>query len=210
MESKSRTKVGWRHGTKRAIDVAVAATSLLLMLPIMLLVALAVRMTSAGPVFFRQERIGLNERPFRIYKFRTMVPDAEERLGELKEKNETGGAAFKMKNDPRVTPLGKILRRWSLDELPQLLNVLVGDMSLAGPRPLTVSDYQELSNTQYRRRFDVKPGITCLYQISGRSLLSFDEWMLLDLRYVDEWSLWLDLKILAKTVPVVFSGAGAV
>jgi exopolysaccharide biosynthesis polyprenyl glycosylphosphotransferase len=205
-----RTNSGWRQAIKRVVDLVVAAVFLLLMLPVMLLVAVAIRASSRGPVFFRQERIGLNKRRFRIYKFRTMVSDAEKYLNDLEGRNETGGPAFKMKNDPRITPLGKFLRRSSIDELPQLLNVLAGDMSLVGPRPLTVRDYEGFSDVQYQRRFSVKPGITCLYQIGGRSLLSFDQWMLLDLRYIDEWSLWLDLKILVRTIPVVIGGVGAV
>jgi len=201
---------GWRHAIKRGIDFVVAGLLLLLMLPVLLLVALAIKVSSRGPVFFVQERIGQGKRRFRIFKFRTMVVDAETYLKDLVSQNETAGATFKMKNDPRITRLGSVLRRRSIDELPQLLNVLWGDMSLVGPRPLTVSDLQGFAEGPYQRRFSVKPGITCLYQISGRSLLSFDQWMLLDLRYIDEWSLWLDFKILAKTIPVVLSGAGAV
>ena len=198
------------HAIKRSLDVAISASLLAIGFPGLLLVAAAIKLSSAGPIFFVQERIGRNKVPFRIYKFRTMIPDAEARLTDLKAKNETGGAAFKMKNDPRVTPIGKWLRRASIDELPQLLNVLIGDMSLVGPRPLTAKDFEGYTQNSYDRRFSVKPGITCLYQISGRALLSFDQWMSLDVRYVDQWSLWLDFTILARTVPAVLKGVGAV
>jgi lipopolysaccharide/colanic/teichoic acid biosynthesis glycosyltransferase len=138
-----------------------------------------------------------------------MVPDAERLMSRLESKNEVSGPVFKIKNDPRITSIGKFLRRTSIDELPQLFNVLKGDMSLVGPRPLPVRDYEGFNEDWQRRRFSVKPGITCLWQVNGRSAISFDQWMLLDLQYMDEWSLWLDLKILAKTVPAVFRGAGA-
>lgn len=198
------------HAIKRGIDFVVAAVLLLLMLPACLLVAFAIKASSRGAVFFVQERIGLNKRRFRIYKFRTMVHDAEMHLTALAGRNQTGGPAFKMRNDPRITPIGRFLRRSSIDEFPQLLNVLMGDMTLVGPRPFTMSDYQGFSGDRYQRRFSVKPGITCLYQVSGRASLSFDQWMLLDLRYIDEWSLWLDFKILAATIPAVLGGQGAV
>ena len=139
-----------------------------------------------------------------------MVNDAEKLMAGLERQNEVSGPVFKMKNDPRVTPLGKWLRRTSLDELPQLFNVLRGDMSLVGPRPLPVRDYEGFNEDWQRRRFSIKPGITCLWQVNGRSAISFDQWMRLDLQYMDDWSLWLDLKILAKTVPAVLKGAGAV
>jgi exopolysaccharide biosynthesis polyprenyl glycosylphosphotransferase len=201
---------GWTQTIKRALDFAVAATLLLILLPVLFCVAIAIRLTSSGPILFLQDRIGLNKRRFKIWKFRTMVADAEKLRAGLAQQNETGGPAFKMKNDPRVTPLGRWLRRTSLDELPQLLNVLKGDMSLVGPRPLPVRDYEGFSEDWQRRRFSIKPGITCLWQINGRSGISFDQWMRLDLQYLDEWSLWLDFKILAKTLPAVLKGAGAV
>jgi exopolysaccharide biosynthesis polyprenyl glycosylphosphotransferase len=194
---------------KRAIDIGVAALALLLLSPVLVLAAIAIKLTSPGPVFFFQERIGLNKRRFKIFKFRTMVPGAERMQASLEARNEVSGPVFKMRNDPRITPIGKLLRRSSVDELPQLLNVLAGDMSLVGPRPLPVRDYEGFNEDWQRRRFSVKPGITCLWQINGRSGISFDQWMLLDLQYMDEWSLWLDLKILAKTVPAVLRGAGA-
>ena len=201
---------GFAQLIKRSLDVAVALLLLLLLLPVLLGVAVAINLSSPGPIFFLQDRIGLNKRRFKIWKFRTMVPDAEKLMAHLERQNEVAGPVFKMKNDPRVTPIGKWLRRTSIDELPQLFNVLKGDMSLVGPRPLPVRDYEGFNEDWQRRRFSIKPGITCLWQVNGRSGISFDQWMLLDLQYLDEWSLWLDLKILAKTVPAVLKGAGAV
>ena len=194
---------------KRMLDVFVAAFALLILSPVLIVAAIAIKLTSAGPIFFLQERIGVNKRRFKIFKFRTMVPNAEKLMPVLENQNEVTGPVFKIKNDPRITRIGKFLRRSSIDELPQLLNVLIGDMSLVGPRPLPVRDYEGFNEDWQRRRFSVKPGITCLWQVNGRSAISFEQWMLLDLQYMDEWSLWLDLKILAKTVPAVFRGAGA-
>ena len=199
----------WPRTAKRMLDVIVSATALLVVSPVLIITAIAIKLSSPGPVFFLQERIGVNKRRFKIFKFRTMVPDAEKLMGVLENQNEVTGPVFKIKNDPRITPIGRFLRRSSIDELPQLLNVLIGDMSLVGPRPLPVRDYEGFNEDWQRRRFSVKPGITCLWQVNGRSSISFDQWMLLDLQYMDEWSLWLDLKILAKTVPAVFRGAGA-
>jgi exopolysaccharide biosynthesis polyprenyl glycosylphosphotransferase len=201
---------GWAQAIKRGVDVVVASALLLLLLPVLLCVAITVKLSSPGPVLFLQDRIGLNKRRFKIWKFRTMAPDAEKQIASLASRNEARGPVFKMKNDPRVTRVGRWLRRTSLDELPQLFNVLCGDMSLVGPRPLPVRDYEGFSEDWQRRRFSIKPGITCLWQVNGRSGISFDQWMLLDLQYLDEWSLWLDFKILAKTVPAVLRGAGAV
>jgi lipopolysaccharide/colanic/teichoic acid biosynthesis glycosyltransferase len=198
------------HAIKRGVDIMVAAILLIASLPVLIVITLAIKLSSRGPVLFIQDRIGLNKQRFKIYKFRTMIPDAERYLSDSFLRNDTGGAAFKMKDDPRVTAIGRVLRKFSLDELPQLFNVLLGNMSLVGPRPLTVKDLESFPENEYHRRFRVKPGITCLYQISGRSLLSFDQWMLLDLRYVDQWSLWLDFSILARTIPVVVKGVGAV
>jgi len=199
----------WPKTAKRVLDISVAGLALLLLSPLLILAVIAIKLTSPGPVFFLQERIGLNKRRFKIFKFRTMVPNAETLMANLETQNEVTGPVFKIKNDPRITPIGKFLRRSSIDELPQLLNVLFGDMSLVGPRPLPVRDYEGFNEDWQRRRFSVKPGITCLWQVNGRSGISFDQWMLLDLQYMDEWSLWLDIKILAKTVPAVFRGAGA-
>jgi exopolysaccharide biosynthesis polyprenyl glycosylphosphotransferase len=199
----------WPRAVKRMLDVTVATAALLLVSPIMVIAAIAIKLTSPGPILFLQERIGLNKRRFKIFKFRTMIPNAEKILALLEKDNEVTGPVFKIRNDPRITAIGKYLRKSSIDELPQLLNVLIGEMSLVGPRPLPVRDYDGFNEDWQRRRFSVKPGITCLWQVNGRSGISFDQWMLLDLQYMDEWSLWLDLKILAKTVPAVLRGAGA-
>jgi exopolysaccharide biosynthesis polyprenyl glycosylphosphotransferase len=200
----------WPRTVKRMFDIAVSAASLVCLAPLLILAAIAIKLTSRGPVLFVQERIGLNKRRFKIFKFRTMVLNAERMMPALEKQNEAGGPVFKMRNDPRITPVGRLLRRSSIDELPQLLNVLTGDMSLVGPRPLPVRDYEGFNEDWQRRRFSIKPGITCLWQVGGRSELSFEQWMQLDLKYMDEWSLWLDLKILTRTVPAVFRGVGAV
>jgi exopolysaccharide biosynthesis polyprenyl glycosylphosphotransferase len=205
----SRAGEGWPGAAKRTLDVAMSSLMLVLLSPILIAAAIAIKLTSPGPVFFLQDRIGLNKRKFKIYKLRTMVHGAEKLQAALEQKNEATGPVFKIKDDPRITPLGRFLRRSSIDELPQLINVLKGDMSLVGPRPLPVRDYAGFNEDWQRRRFSVRPGITCLWQVNGRSGISFDQWMLLDLQYMDEWSLWLDLKILAKTVPAVLRGAGA-
>lgn len=194
---------------KRLLDVVLSIVLLILLAPLFLVVALLIKLLSPGRVFFSQERVGMNKRRFRIHKFRTMVPDAERMLPELEQRNEVSGPVFKIKKDPRTTPIGRILRRMSIDELPQLLNVLIGDMSLVGPRPLPIRDYQGFREDWQRRRFSVRPGITCLWQVKGRSSLGFEEWMKLDVQYLDEWSIWLDLKILARTIPVVMKGIGA-
>jgi exopolysaccharide biosynthesis polyprenyl glycosylphosphotransferase len=199
----------WPGAVKRMLDITLAGSALLFFSPIFMLASITIKLTSPGPVFFLQERIGLNKRRFKIFKFRTMVPNAEKTICLLEGRNEVTGPVFKIKNDPRITPIGKFLRRSSIDELPQLLNVLNGDMSLVGPRPLPVRDYEGFNEDWQRRRFSVKPGITCLWQVNGRSGISFNQWMLLDLQYMDEWSLWLDVKILAKTLPAVLKGSGA-
>jgi lipopolysaccharide/colanic/teichoic acid biosynthesis glycosyltransferase len=174
------------------------------------IVALVIKLTSPGPVFFRQQRSGLNGRPFTIFKFRTMATDAEQRQHELAAMNEMTGPVFKMTKDPRVTPVGRILRKFSLDEFPQLFNVVRGDMSLVGPRPLPVDEVKRFNDLAHRRRLSVKPGLTCLWQISGRNnVTDFKDWVRLDLEYIDNWSLWLDLKILWRTVPIVLAGTGA-
>jgi len=176
---------------------------------VFVVVGALVRLTSPGPVFFRQIRVGLNKRQFNIYKFRTMVANAEQLQDQLLGMNEMSGPVFKIKKDPRVTPLGRFLRKTSIDELPQLFNVLMGDMSLVGPRAMSLRDYQLFDQDWQRRRFSVKPGITCLWQIHGRNSVPFEKWMELDMQYIDKWSLWLDFKILAQTVPVVLRGTGA-
>ena len=193
---------------KRTLDVVAALGGLVLSLPLWLAAALAIRLTSRGSVVYRQVRCGLHGRRFVLLKFRTMVADAEKMQGEVAHLNVMDGPVFKVPGDPRVTPVGRLLRRSSLDELPQLLNVLKGDMSLVGPRPAIPEEVERYLPWQ-RRRLAMKPGITCLWQISGRSQLDFATWMELDLAYIDTWSLWLDLKILLLTVPAVFSGRGA-
>jgi lipopolysaccharide/colanic/teichoic acid biosynthesis glycosyltransferase len=187
----------------------ISGIALLVFLPFLPIIATAIKLTSPGPVFFVQERIGINKRRFRVYKFRTMVPDAEKKQAELESLNEVSGPVFKIKKDPRITPIGRILRKLSIDEVPQLFNVLKGDMSLVGPRPLPIRDYNGFSEDWHRRRFSVRPGITCLWQINGRGSIPFEKWMELDMEYIDKWSLWLDLKILAKTFPSVLRGSGA-
>ena len=193
---------------KRSVDIAVSALALLGLLPLLLVIAAAVKLTSKGPVFFVQWRIGLNGRRFRFPKFRSMVADAESRLSDLLPHNEMDGPVFKMKRDPRITRLGAFLRRYSLDELPQLWCVLKGDMSLVGPRPLMPHEIDGHASWQ-RRRLSMRPGLTCLWQVNGRNAVDFDRWMRLDLEYIDGWSLGLDFRILVRTVPAVLSGRGA-
>jgi len=194
---------------KRVLDVAGALVALMLFLPVMFAVALLVKLTSPGPVFFAQERYGFMKRRFRMYKFRTMVVDAERLQAVLEDRNEATGPAFKIRDDPRLTRAGSFLRRTSLDELPQLWNVLVGEMSLVGPRPMAVRDVGRFDEPWLMRRFSVQPGLTCLWQISGRSSLGFDQWIALDLEYIDNWSLTQDFVILMKTIPAVVLGVGA-
>ena len=193
---------------KRSVDLLISATILLLALPLVCFIALAIKITSGGTVLFRQTRCGLNGRLFTLYKFRTMVEDAEQRRRDLLHLNEMNGPVFKLRRDPRVTALGRWLRRFSLDEIPQLWNVLRGDMSLVGPRPPIPEEVARYQRWQ-RRRLSMKPGLTCLWQVSGRNEVDFDRWMELDLEYIDSWSPMLDLKILVKTIPVVFHGHGA-
>src|SRR5438876_2667213 len=193
---------------KRTLDVAVSLLLLGLSMPVILLAALTIKLTSPGSVLFKQQRIGLNGRIFTLYKFRTMIADAHERLGEVSHLNEMTGPVFKAKGDPRVTTVGRILRRFSLDELPQLWNVLKGDMSLVGPRPPIPEEVRSYHRWQ-RRRLSMKPGLTCLWQVNGRNNIDFDRWMRMDLQYIDEWSPSLDLKILMRTIPAVLLGRGA-
>jgi exopolysaccharide biosynthesis polyprenyl glycosylphosphotransferase len=193
---------------KRVIDVALSSVALVVLLPILALVALAIRLDSPGPALFVQERVGFGGRRFRLYKFRTMVDEAERQQEALEALNEAHGPVFKIRSDPRVTRVGRVIRRFSADELPQLLNVLKGDMSLVGPRPLPLRDVARIDVRAHKRRFSVRPGITCLWQVSGREP-EFDEWIRSDMEYIDNWSLVLDTKILAKTIPTVLSGRGA-
>ena len=198
-----------RLAVKRLVDIFGAMVGLILLSPLILCVALGVKLTSRGPIFFAQERYGHRRRRFKMYKFRSMVDNAEELLKSLESSNEASGPIFKMRNDPRITRFGKFLRTTSLDELPQLWNVLIGDMSLVGPRPMSVRDVSLFSEAMLMRRFSVKPGITGLWQVSGRSGVSFDKWVEWDFHYIDRWSLALDFKIMARTVGAVLRRSGA-
>jgi exopolysaccharide biosynthesis polyprenyl glycosylphosphotransferase len=195
-------------GIKRVIDIVASFAALTLLLPLLLAAALAVKLTSRGPVLFKQLRVGLHGRTFCMLKFRSMVQNAEELKGSLVAQNEQAGPVFKMKRDPRITKVGGFIRKYSIDELPQLINVLRGDMSLVGPRPPIPSEVARYEAWQ-RRRLSVRPGLTCVWQVSGRSDLSFEKWMLLDMRYIDHWSLTQDLQLILKTFPVVLTGRGA-
>ena len=194
---------------KRMLDVFLSGLGIIALSPVLMFIAIAIKVTDPGPALFVQERYGYRRRKFKLFKFRTMVVDAERMMAELEKLNEADGPIFKIKNDPRVTRLGRILRKTSLDELPQLFNVLIGDMSLVGPRPMSLRDVSLFSRSNLMRRFNVKPGITGLWQVSGRSNTSFDHWITMDFRYIDDWSFWLDLSILARTIPVVIKGSGA-
>lgn len=198
----------WALMTKRLLDFGLALVLLAVLSPLMLLTALVIKLSSRGPVFYRQTRCGLYGRYFTLVKFRSMIDGAQDVLWEIRHLNEMDGPVFKMRNDPRVTPLGRLLRRSSIDELPQLFNVLRGEMSLVGPRAPLPEEVRAYRPSQ-RRRLSVKPGLTCLWQVSGRSEIDFQQWMGLDLQYIDNWSLALDLKILLKTLPVVLFGRGA-
>jgi len=198
----------WLLFIKRVLDVVIAALALVIVAPIMLILALLVRFTSAGPVLYQQTRCGLGGRLFTLYKFRSMVADADQMRDGLHGQNEMDGPVFKISADPRCTPIGRWLRRWSLDELPQLWNVLRGDMSLVGPRP-PVPDEVAKYETWQRRRLRMRPGLTCLCVVQGRNQVKFERWMQLDMDYIDNWSLWLDVKILLRSIPVVLSGRGA-
>jgi lipopolysaccharide/colanic/teichoic acid biosynthesis glycosyltransferase len=193
---------------KRGFDLVVSALVVILATPLWLAIALAVKMTSPGPVLYRDRRVGVGEREFWMLKFRTMCRDAAERRVELEAENEASGALFKLRNDPRVTRVGAFLRRFSLDELPQVVNVLRGEMSLVGPRPLPVRDHR-LLEPHHRRRNLVLPGMTGLWQIAGRSDLGFDDLVRLDFFYVENWSVWLDISIILKTIPAVLARRGA-
>jgi exopolysaccharide biosynthesis polyprenyl glycosylphosphotransferase len=198
-----------RTAAKRLLDVTAAACGLIVLSPLLLLISIGIKATNPGTILFTQDRYGRNRRLFKMYKFRTMVAEAEALQLSIEHLNEVQGPVFKIKNDPRITPFGSFLRRTSLDELPQLFNVLRGDMSLVGPRPLPVRDVHRFPESWLMRRFSVLPGLTCIWQISGRSNLDFDSWIKLDLQYIDSWSLWMDLKILLRTIPVVIRGTGA-
>jgi len=202
--------ISWALLIKGVIDRVGAFLILVPTSFVMVIAAIVIRLTSPGPIVFRQVRAGKHGKPFTMYKFRTMVTDAEMRQSELQVFNQMSGPVFKLDHDPRVTPVGRFLRKWSIDELPQLLNVLQGHMSLVGPRPLPIYEVEKFENTAQRRRLSVKPGLTCLWQVSGRNQVTdFHEWVRLDLKYIDNWSIWLDLKILLMTIPAVLLGLGA-
>ena len=199
------------HGVvlKRMFDILGATVGLILLAPLLIAIAILVKLTSPGPIIFAQARYGLNKRTFKMYKFRSMVADAEIKQAELEHLNETTGPVFKIKKDPRITGVGRFIRKTSIDELPQLVNVLRGDMSLVGPRPLPMRDVNRFSEASLMRRFSVRPGMTGLWQISGRSNLNFANWIKLDLEYIDQWTIILDAKILARTLPAVLKKDGA-
>jgi exopolysaccharide biosynthesis polyprenyl glycosylphosphotransferase len=221
----ARTEVGYFNGVpmltfatlpqrasdlliKRILDVVLASVALVIASPLMVVTAVAIKLDSKGPVFFTQERVGQNGRRFSLYKFRTMESGSGDVPAHLRERNEMNGPVFKLRRDPRITGVGRVLRRWSVDELPQLWNVLRGDMSLVGPRPQLPNEVAEYERWQ-RRRLSMKPGVTGLWQASGRNEIDFEEWIRLDLQYIDNWSVKEDLRILARTLPAVISGRGA-
>jgi exopolysaccharide biosynthesis polyprenyl glycosylphosphotransferase len=198
----------WQLALKRTADIVLSAIGLVVLLPLLAVIALLVGLTSRGPVLFVQERVGRNGARFKLLKFRSMQRDAHERRHEHLDLNHQHGPVFKIRNDPRVTPVGRVLRRLSLDELPQLANVLVGHMSLVGPRPPLPEEYEQFTARE-RRRLSVKPGVTCIWQVSGRSDLDFETWVDMDLEYIDRWSPLLDAELLLRTVPAVLRRRGA-
>lgn len=198
----------YQRALKRLFDLGSAAAALIALSPLLLAIAALVKLTSKGPVFFLQRRAGLRGRPFNMIKFRTMVVNAEQLRAQLEKANEQTGPVFKMKHDPRITSVGRFLRKHSLDELPQLFNVLRGDMSVVGPRPPLPSEVEKYEGWQ-RRRLSVRPGLTCIWQVSGRNQISFKDWMVLDMRYIDNWSFGEDVNLILKTFPVVLTGRGA-
>lgn len=199
----------WQFAVKRTLDFVLSLIIIIVFSPLLLGAAIAIKITSPGPVLFAQDRVGFNKRIFKLYKFRTMVTDAERLQDDLEKKNEMDGPVFKIKDDPRITRVGRWLRNTSIDELPQLFNILKGDMSLVGPRPLPVRDYHGFDQDWHRRRLSVPPGITCIWQINGRNKISFEDWMKLDMQYIDNWKLSLDFKILLLTIPAVLTKRGA-
>jgi exopolysaccharide biosynthesis polyprenyl glycosylphosphotransferase len=200
----------WHRIAKQTLDALGAAIFLFVTWPFFIVFAGMIKLSSPGPVFFKQQRAGLNGSPFTMLKFRSMVTNAEQRKHEIERLNEMSGPVFKVTNDPRITPIGRFLRKWSFDEWPQMINVLRGEMSLVGPRPLPVDEVKRFDDVAHRRRLSVKPGLTCLWQVMGRNqICDFKEWVRLDLQYIDNWTFWLDLQILAKTIPVVLRGTGA-
>jgi lipopolysaccharide/colanic/teichoic acid biosynthesis glycosyltransferase len=201
--------LGWQRGVKRLLDIVVAGTTLVVLSPAFAGIALLIKATSPGPILYRWQVVGRGGRPMTSYKFRSMVVNADALKAKLLAANEMSGPVFKIRNDPRITPVGRFLRKFSLDELPQLWSVLKGDMSLVGPRPPLQTEFAQFTDFQ-KQKMAVTPGITCLWQISGRNdIRDFDEWVRLDLEYIQKWSIWLDLKILLKTIPAVLAQRGA-
>jgi exopolysaccharide biosynthesis polyprenyl glycosylphosphotransferase len=198
----------WQTAVKRLMDIVASALAVVVLTPLLLAVALLVALTSRGPVFYVQERVGRGGTPFRMLKFRSMYRDAHARRDEHAEQNMHQGPIFKIRDDPRITPVGRAMRRLSIDELPQFFNVLMGSMSLVGPRPALPEEFLDYTERE-RQRLLVKPGVTCIWQVSGRSDVDFDTWIDMDLEYIEDWSLRMDLKLLAKTVPAVITGRGA-
>jgi len=196
--------------SKRIIDIVISGLGLIILSPFLFLIAILIKVDSPeGTIIFKQNRVGLKGRIFILYKFRSMIPEAEQLKNSLQNLNEMSGPVFKIKKDPRITRLGRLIRKTSIDELPQLINVFKGDMSLVGPRPLPVEEMSKIEQYIYQKRSSVKPGITCIWQISGRNNIDFDKWMEMDIEYIDNWSLGLDLKILFFTFPAVLIGKGA-
>jgi exopolysaccharide biosynthesis polyprenyl glycosylphosphotransferase len=198
----------WNMAGKRTLDIVASALAIVVLSPVLLTVALLVKLTSRGPVLYVQQRVGRGGEPFRMVKFRSMYRDAHDRRDEHVHQNIHEGPIFKIREDPRVTPIGRVIRRLSIDELPQFFHVLKGDMSLVGPRPPLPEEFLDYTERE-RRRLLVKPGLTCIWQVSGRSDVDFETWVDMDLEYIETWSLWLDLKLLAKTLPAVLTGRGA-
>lgn len=201
-------KSGLYKFVKRLVDVILSGIAIICLSPVFLATAIAIKMEDNGPVFFTQPRAGKDMEPFQMYKFRSMYVDADKRLKDLMSQNEQTGHAFKMKNDPRITKVGKFIRRYSIDELPQLINILKGDMSIVGPRPILTFQMEECDEYD-RQRLIVQPGLTCYWQIGGRANIEWEEWVELDLNYIEDMSLWTDIKMIVKTVPAVFKGEGA-
>lgn len=207
-ESESTRGFSFYEAIKRLIDIICSFVGILVLSPLFIIIAIIIKFTSKGPVFFSQKRVGRNGKEFDMYKFRSMVVNAEELKEKLAAQNEMSGPMFKMKDDPRVTKVGKFIRKTSLDELPQLWNVLKGDMSLVGPRPSLPKEVAQFDEWMYKR-LEVKPGLTCYWQVSGRNNIDFEDWMKLDIRYVEEKNLWIDIKLICKTVFVLFGDKNA-
>ena len=207
-ESESTRGFSFYEAIKRLIDIICSFVGILVLSPLFIIIAIIIKFTSKGPVFFSQKRVGRNGKEFDMYKFRSMVVNAEELKEKLAAQNEMSGPMFKMKDDPRVTKVGKFIRKTSIDELPQLWNILKGDMSLVGPRPSLPKEVAQFDEWMYKR-LEVKPGLTCYWQVSGRNNIDFEDWMKLDVKYVEERNLWIDIKLIFKTVGVLFGDKNA-